>query len=93
MQPSKIDSRRNKLRPTDEDLHPNTRFIDNRFVSQLSGNNTLQEFLKENKNFVVNNQDAIKSIYELIVASESYADYMNAETSDYSRQGYLAKNI
>ena len=89
----KIDSRRNKLRPTDEDLHPNTRFIDNRFVSQLSGNKTLQEFLKENKTSWVNNQDAIKSIYELIVASESYADYMNAETSDYTADKDIWRKI
>ena len=81
---NKIDARRNKLRPTEEDLHPNTRFIDNRFVAQLSRNSTLQEFLKENKTSWVNNQDAIKSIYELIVASEIYADYMSAETADYT---------
>ena len=90
---NKIDARRNKLRPTEEDLHPNTRFIDNRFVAQLSRNSTLQEFLKENKTSWVNNQDAIKSIYELIVASESYADYMNAETSDYTADKDIWRKI
>jgi len=90
---NKIDARRNKLRPTEEDLHPNTRFIDNRFVAQLSRNRSLQEFLKENKTSWVNNQDAIKSIYELIVASEIYADYMSAETADYTADKDIWRKI
>ena len=33
---SRIETKRNKLRPTEEDLNPNTRFIDNRFIKRLS---------------------------------------------------------
>ena len=35
---NRIETKRNKLRPTSEDLNPNTRFIDNSFVKQLRNN-------------------------------------------------------
>lgn len=80
---NKIDSRKNKLRPTPEDLDPNTRFVDNRFVAQLKKNNQLQSFLKEHKTSWANNQDIVKSMYELIVTSDSYTEYMAAESTNY----------
>ncbi|MBP1664280.1 MAG: NusB antitermination factor [Bacteroidetes bacterium] len=80
----KIDARKNKLRPTEEDLNPNTRFVDNCFVAQLEKNRCLQDFLNEHKTSWGNNQDAIKNIYELVIASEGYKEYMAAETSDYA---------
>ncbi|MBP1637838.1 MAG: NusB antitermination factor [Bacteroidetes bacterium] len=80
---NKIDSRKNKLRPTPEDLDPNTRFVDNRFVAQLKKNNQLQSFLKEHKTSWANNQDIVKSMYELIVTSDSYTEYMASESTDY----------
>ena len=38
----RIDNRRHKLRPTEEDLNPNTRFIDNAFMAQLTQNKQLR---------------------------------------------------
>ena len=46
---SRIDNKRNKLRPTEEDLNPNTRFIDNKFVQQLSQNVQFNEYLTKQK--------------------------------------------
>ena len=89
----KIDSRKNKLRPTEEDLNPNTRFIDNRFVAQLEKNRCLQDFLNEHKTSWANNQDAIKNIYELVIASDVYKEYMEAETSDYAADKDIWRKI
>ena len=79
----RIDVRRNKLRPTEEDLHPNTRFIENRFIQQLSGNEQLNAYLKKNKLSWVNYPELIKNLYEEIVAADFYAEYMNAAKVDY----------
>ena len=38
---SRIEIARNKRIPTQEDLHPNTRFIENRLVEQLRNNDSL----------------------------------------------------
>ena len=45
----RIDNRRHKLRPTAEDLNPNTRFIDNAFMAQLAANLQLEEFAGNQK--------------------------------------------
>ena len=40
-----LDTRKCKYMPTDEELNPNTRFIDNRFVAQLAENDTLKKYV------------------------------------------------
>jgi N utilization substance protein B len=74
----RIDAKRNKLRPAAEDLNPNTRFIDNKFVAQLAVNKTLNEYLKAKKLSWENEQDIIKELYEEIIATDFYAEYMKA---------------
>jgi transcription antitermination protein NusB len=79
----KIETKRNRLRPTEEDLNPNTRFIDNLFIAQLSKNDEFTEFLTSRKLSWVNDSEIVKVLYEEVVASEFYADYMNAPAFDY----------
>ncbi len=89
----KIDARKNKLRPTDEDLNPNTRFIDNTFISLLSRNEHLNDFLTTNKISWADNQDSIKLIYELILKSEIYAEYMAAPSTDFAADKDIWRKI
>ncbi|MDD3078221.1 MAG: transcription antitermination factor NusB [Paludibacter sp.] len=79
----KIETKRNKLRPTPEDLNPNTRFIDNKFIRQLAGNVTFNEYLTKQKLSWVNNQDIVKELYADIIKSDFYLEYMNAPEADY----------
>jgi transcription antitermination protein NusB len=79
----KIETKRNKLRPTPEDLNPNTRFIDNSFVAQLSNNIQFNEYLQAHKLSWVNDSEIIKVLFEKIIDSEFYSEYMNAPAADY----------
>lgn len=90
---SRIESRKNKLRPTQEDLHPNTRFIDNRFVAQLRNNDQFISYLTANKLTWVNHSDIIKELYEEIIASSYYSDYMAAEENDYQADKDIWRKI
>ena len=90
---NKIDARKNKLRPSDDDLNPNTRFVDNSFVTQLSKNVQLQNYIKENKISWDNNQDTVKTVYELVAASDSYVEYMSAEKADYAADKDIWRKI
>lgn len=90
---SRIESRKNKLRPTQEDLNPNTRFIDNSFVSQLRNNDQFVSYLTANKLSWVNHTDNIKQLYEEIIASSYYTDYMDAEVVDYQADKDLWRKI
>jgi len=89
----RIDARRNKMCPTEEDLHPNTRFIDNSFIKQLSENEQLNEYLKKRKLSWVNHPELIKNLYEKIVASDFYVKYMNDEKLTYTAEKDIWRKI
>ncbi len=89
----KIDARKNRLNPTEFDLNPNTRFIDNVFVKQLASNLSFQEFISENKISWVNHQETVKEIYELIVNSEIYDDYMSDNGINYEKDKIVWRKI
>ncbi len=89
----RIDARRNKLRPTEEDLHPNTRFIENSFIKQLAKNEELKDYLQKRKLSWVNYPELIKNLFEEIAASDYYQDYMNAVKVDYKSDKDIWRKI
>ena len=90
---SRIESKRNKLRPSEEDLNPNTRFIDNSFIQQLTTNTQFVEYLTNQKLSWVNHPDTIKQLYEELIKTGFYADYMNAATVDYAADKDIWRKI
>jgi N utilization substance protein B len=89
----RIETKRNRLRPTEEDLHPNTRFIDNSFVTQLSKNVQFNEYLTVHKLSWVNYPEIIKELFEEVICTEFYSDYMNAEKVDYASDKDIWRKI
>ena len=75
----RIEIKRNKLRPTPEDLNPNTRFIDNSFIRQLTDNVQFTTYLAKQKLSWVNYPDIVKGLFEDIEVSEFYISYMTDE--------------
>ncbi len=90
---SRIESKKSKFRPSQEDLNPNTRFIDNAFVSQLKDNAQFRAYLTKNKLSWVNNPENIKELFEEIVASNFYQEYMTSEQVDYEADKDLWRKI
>ncbi len=90
---SRIESKRNKLRPNEEDLNPNTRFIDNSFIQQLTTNTQFVDYLTKQKLSWVNHPDTIKQLYEELIKTDFYADYMNAATVDYAADKDIWRKI
>jgi len=88
-----IETKRNRLRPTTEDLNPNTRFIDNSFVKQLSGNLQFNDYLTAHKLSWVNHPEIIKELFEEVISSGFYTEYMNAETADYAADKDIWRKI
>ncbi len=77
----KTDAAKTKLAPTPEELNPNMKFVDNKFIAQLEVNKQLAEFVANQKRTWANDQDFIKELYEKIVETDTYKDYM-ASTED-----------
>ncbi len=89
----RIEARRNKLRPTPEDLNPNTRFVDNTFILQLQKNKYFNDYLKANKLSWVNYPDVIKEIYEEVISADFYVEYMETQKCDYDTDKNIWKKI
>jgi len=86
---SRIELARNKRIPTQEDLNPNTRFIDNKLLEQLRNNESLLRFVDQHKLNWSNYPELIKEIYTRMVDSEEYAAYLSAEDSGYAEDKKL----
>jgi N utilization substance protein B len=81
---SRIEIARNKRIPTQEDLHPNTRFLENKLITQLRNNEQLMRFVDQHKLNWANYPELIKDIYKRLVESDEYSNYMDAEELTYS---------
>lgn len=90
---ARIEYRKNKLQPTKEDLNPNTRFIDNQFIAKLENNLAYKERVSTLKLSWVNDMDVVKSIYNDIVDSDLYKEYMESETTNFDKDKELWRKI
>ncbi len=81
---SRIDLARNKRIPTQEDLNPNNRFIENRLVDQLRNSDWLLRFVDQHKLNWSNYPELIKDIYTKILDTEEYTSYMSSDESGYA---------
>nr|MBC8490368.1 transcription antitermination factor NusB [Bacteroidota bacterium] len=75
----RIEENKQKYIPAEEDLNPNTRFINNQFIRQLSDNKNFLKNIEKYKISWVNSEEIIRKIYKSIRESYDYKDYMNAK--------------
>lgn len=89
----RIDQKRNKYLPTEEDINPNTRFIDNRFVAQLRENHALDHYVSAHKLSWEHHEQLIKTLFEQINTSPAYIEYMQADSCDYEADKEVWRKI
>ncbi|MBQ8520571.1 MAG: transcription antitermination factor NusB [Bacteroides sp.] len=89
----KLNAAKSKLLPTAEELYPNTRFVENRFIAQLEVNKQLLQFAENQKKTWANEADFVKSLCEKIMESDIYKEYMAAETSSYEEDREVWRKI
>lgn len=73
-----LEVRKNKYFPTFEELHPNTRLVNNRFAAQIEKNAQLQKYITEQGISWSNDQDFIKKTLEVLLSSEIYKNYLTS---------------
>jgi N utilization substance protein B len=89
----RIEENKLKFLPTEEDLHPNTRFIDNRFITQLANN---RDFLKKSHSFKISwadEEELIRKLYNTLRESDFFISYMDGPEPSYNEDKELAENI
>ena len=84
---------KNKLLPTAEELYPNMKFVENRFVAQLEVNKQLLEFSENQKKTWENESEFVKRLCDKIMDSDIYKEYMESETSSYEEDRELWRKI
>lgn len=95
LQDQRLDAAKHKFLPTDEDLHPNMRFVDNKYIKALTENPDFQAYVDETKISWDSDALLLKALLDQIVESERYKEYMSRteettleEDADFWRQIY-----
>ncbi len=89
----RIDNAKTKFLATHEELNPNTRFIDNRFIAALENNEDLKAYLAEHPVSWADDPALLRSLLDSILESQIYADYMDAPTDSYAADCEFWRNI
>lgn len=89
----RLNAAKNKLVPTKEELFPNTKFVENRFIAQLEVNKQLLEFSNNQKKTWENEADFVKTLCDKILESDIYKEYMGSETSSYEEDRELWRKL
>ncbi len=80
----RLEENKQKYVPTEEDLNPSTKFIDNRLIKQLASNNSFVLHYNELKINWSEEQDIFRSLYQKMKETTAYIEYMNSEKSSYA---------
>ena len=75
----KIEQGRNKKLPTQEDLHPNTKFVTNRLIMALTHSKALKKAAEETGVSWADQKDLVKKVFKELTATEDYQEYMESE--------------
>ncbi|MGI6218718.1 MAG: transcription antitermination factor NusB [Bacteroidaceae bacterium] len=84
-----------KYCPTEEEMSPNRKFIENLFIKQLASCKELRENLERisNDNAEEGKRNYIKSLGERIMQGEIYQEYMSTPGNDYEEDRNLWKKL
>ncbi|MFW5804011.1 MAG: transcription antitermination protein NusB [bacterium] len=74
-----VEIAKNKRIPSEEDIHPNTTFIDNKVLKLLEESQGFQQYINEKKMSWVQHPGLIKKLFEEIKHSEEYTNYMKKD--------------
>lgn len=89
----RIDAAKNKLVPSESDLAPCMKFVQNKFIAQLEVNKQLVDFTSTQKKTWGNEPEFIKELFEKITTSEIYKEYMESTESSYAEDRELWRKI
>ena len=76
LQDRRMDDAKHKFMPTDEELNPDTRFIDNHLVKALRENEEFNKYCRD-KNVAWDDILFTKAMLDRVLSSECYAGYMS----------------
>ncbi|MBQ5465648.1 MAG: transcription antitermination protein NusB, partial [Muribaculaceae bacterium] len=80
----RLDDAKHKFLPTEEDLNPNTRFIDNKLVEELRKCEPLQDYINEHNLTWRDDEIFLRLMLDKVLNSRLYQDYMDMAENDFA---------
>lgn len=93
MEMERIENAKTKYCPSDHELNPNMRFVDNRFVEAIRQNTDMEEYLKKHPFSWEGDYFMLKDLSDKIKQSEYYKEYMAADETDLAADCELWRNL
>ena len=91
---NRIEENKRKNFPTQEDLNPNTRYIENRVLNVLENNKDLRKEEERLKINWANHQDIVRGFYNKMRETEEYKQYMTDSVCNLDRdKKFIVKMI
>lgn len=91
---NRIEENKKKNFPTQEDLHPNMRYVNNRVLNALENNKDLRKGEEALKINWADHQDIIRNYYNMMRNTQEYKDYMSSETDSFEQdKKFIVKMI
>ena len=86
---SRIEIARNKKLPTFEDLNPNMRFVEDKVILQIEDDPNFRKYVSERAINWADHPELIKNLYNRMIESLYYKEYMEREKSGYTNDKQL----
>lgn len=93
LQEDRIEQAKNKYLPTEEDLNPNMKLVNNLFIKTLTENEDYQKYLSDNPMTWIDDDIFLKLELERILKSDLYAEYISNEGNNYEEDCKFWNNV
>lgn len=88
-----MEEARQKYLPTEADINPNTRFVDNKFINQLDNNRDLRKHINRLKINWSDQKEIFRKIFLAFRETDDYKKYMSAPSSGYKEDKELITDL
>ena len=93
MERERIESAKAKYCPTDHELNPNMRFVENAYVEAIRNNPDMEEYLNKHPFSWESDYFMLKELLDKIKSSEAYKEYMEADSTDFAADCELWRTL
>jgi len=92
---NKLSDKKKKIRPSEDDLHPNRKFVDNQLIEVLENSTNLNSLCNKRKvNWMgVENQELFRKIWQHTLENETYFAFMNNDVSGFDEDRAFALSV
>lgn len=81
----RIEIKKSKHFPTEEEANPNTSFIENPIIQKLRENESFLKFIDQHHMSWSNHPELIKHLYTILIESDGYSEYMSIDNLSFSQ--------